>query len=62
MKNEIIASLDGLKWPRDPQKVLKEKLKGGPEQDKKEVFISKYKPLELNEIDSHFKANTEFFT
>jgi hypothetical protein len=50
--------LDNLKWPKDPQRVLKEKLKGGQEEEKKEVFISIYKSLELNEIDSTFKANT----
>ena len=62
MKNEIIGSLDRLKWPKDPQKVLKERLKSGQEEEKKEVFISKYKILELNEIDSNFKAHNEYFT
>ena len=45
MKTQIIASLDGLKWPKDPQRVLKDKLRSGQDEDKKEVFISIYKSL-----------------
>ena len=62
MKEKIVSNLERLKWPSNPQKVLKEKLKNSQDEEKKEVFISINKALELNEIDSHFKMNTEYFS
>jgi hypothetical protein len=43
-------------WPKDPQKVLRDKLKQPPEDERKEVFISRSKVLEMSEIDLYFKA------
>jgi hypothetical protein len=63
IKAEIINHLNGLKWPKDPQKVLKEKLmKPAFDDEKKEVFISTKKTLELNEIDANFRTSQEFYT
>ena len=63
MRTELINHLNNLKWPKDPQKVLKEKfLKPAYDDEKREIFISAKKVLELNEIDAHFRTNQEFYT
>lgn len=63
IKAEIIAHLNALKWPKDPQKVLKEKLmKPAFDDQKKEIFISAKKALELNEIDANFRTSQQFYT
>lgn len=58
MKAELASSLDALRWPKDPQRVLKDKLKSGAEEEKKEIFISMFKPVEISEIDGNFRANS----
>lgn len=58
IRSEIIGHLNSLKWPKDPQKVLKEKLlKSSLDEEKREIFISCRRAVEVSEIDAHFRTS-----